>query len=274
MDTLIGGEIRQPSVQTAKRYAGKESNAQAAAVRQLTRGQIIATWAAAAGPMAFLSWVGTPWLGDRLGGAESLSKALLLLMTAGLIWQGLLVLILTRREVGTFRWSRFRDALWLRRPSDPNTGRVGGRVWLWLIPCIVIFALEEFVPAYTPPFARDFAAFLNDDRGKAFFDGAWGWFVVVVALALFNTVLGEELLFRGYLLPRMRGAFGRWDWVANGVLFATYHLHMPWVIPSALLDAFAISYPAKRFRSAWIGIVVHSVQSVVVVGAVLAAVLG
>ena len=49
---------------------------------------------------------------------------------------------------------------------------------------------------------------------------------------LFNTVLGEELLFRGFLLPRMNGAFGRGDWLANGVLFAAYHLHVPWAMPS------------------------------------------
>ena len=96
---------------------------------------------------------------------------------------------------------------------------------------------------------------------------------MIVTLALFNTVLGEELLFRGYLLPRMNGAFGDRDWIANGVLFATYHLHMPWVIPTALIDTFAISYPSKRYRSALIGIAVHSAQSVVVVGAVLALVL-
>jgi membrane protease YdiL (CAAX protease family) len=38
-------------------------------------------------------------------------------------------------------------------------------------------------------------------------------------LAVFNTVLGEELLFRGLLLPRMNGVFGERDWLANGVLF-------------------------------------------------------
>lgn len=32
---------------------------------------------------------------------------------------------------------------------------------------------------------------------------------------LFNTALGEELLFRGYLLPRMNGAFGRGDLVGE-----------------------------------------------------------
>jgi uncharacterized protein len=90
---------------------------------------------------------------------------------------------------------------------------------------------------------------------------------------VFNTALGEELLFRGVLLPRMRGAFGRWDWVANGVLFALYHLHMPWVIPSSLVDTFALSYPSRRYRSALIGIIVHSSQSIVFFALILPLVL-
>ena len=92
-------------------------------------------------------------------------------------------------------------------------------------------------------------------------------------MAVFNTVLGEELLFRGLLLPRMRGVFGRADWLANGVLFALYHLHMPWAIPKALLDSLALAYPSRRYRSAWLGIIVHSLQSVLIVGASLALVL-
>lgn len=94
-----------------------------------------------------------------------------------------------------------------------------------------------------------------------------------MASVVFCTVLGEELLFRGLLLPRMQGAFGRRDWVANGILFATYHLHMPWAIPAALLDTFALSYPSRRYRSALIGIAVHSAQSVVVVAITLSLVL-
>jgi uncharacterized protein len=71
----------------------------------------------------------------------------------------------------------------------------------------------------------------------------------------------------------MNGRFGRRDWLANGVLFATYHLHMPWVIPTGLLDTFIQSYPAKRYRSALVSIAVHSSQSIVVLGLVLALVL-
>jgi uncharacterized protein len=120
---------------------------------------------------------------------------------------------------------------------------------------------------------RDLPLFLDSDTGRALLSGSWGWFAVIAACAVFNTVLGEELLFRGLLLPRMNGAFGRRDWLANGVLFALYHLHMPWVIPATLLDAFIIAYPSKRYRSALIGIAVHSAQSVVLLGLTLSLVL-
>ena len=104
--------------------------------------------------------------------------------------------------------------------------------------------------------------FISSDAGKDFLSGALGWFALIVVSQIFNTVLGEELLFRGLLLPRMNGAFGRGDWVANGVLFAAYHLHAPWVIPVTLIDTFSLALPSKHFRSALIGIVVHSAQSV------------
>lgn len=250
-----------------------KDSARDADVRQYSLAQIIAVWAAAAIPMGVLAWAVAPWLGDRIEGDEPLAEALLICLTAGLVWQFVLVLILARRELGGLEWSRVRAALSLRPPRDPRTGSVGGRVWWWVLPFVVLFGLEQALRGFSGPIPRDFAAFLDSARGEEFFRGAWGWFAVVVVLAVFNTVLGEELLFRGLLLPRMRGVFGRWDWVANGVLFAVYHLHFPWVIPSALVDTVALAYPSRRFRSTWMGIVVHSTQTVVIVGVVLAAVL-
>jgi membrane protease YdiL (CAAX protease family) len=104
--------------------------------------------------------------------------------------------------------------------------------------------------------------------------GNWEWFALLVGMFVFNTVLGEELLFRGLLLPRMWGAFGRWDWVANGFLFAIYHLHVPWVIPRTLLvDTFVVAGASRRYQSALIGIAVHSAQSVYFTALVLALVM-
>jgi len=99
------------------------------------------------------------------------------------------------------------------------------------------------------------------------------WFTVIVIMMIFNTVLGEELLFRGLLLPRLSGAFGQWDRLVNGVLFGIYHLHLPWSIPANTLDTFFISWPARRYNSALIGIFVPSVQTVIFNGLLLALVL-
>ncbi len=240
---------------------------------QLGLGGIIGVWAAAALPMAVLAWVVAPLVADQFSGPGSLGRALLITLTGGLIWQFVLVMALVAREQGSLRWSVLKEALWLRAPVSPNSGRRGGRLWLILIPLFVLFAAEALIPDVGLVSARDLGEFMSSSYGEDFLSGAWGWFAIIAVLAVFNTVLGEELLFRGYLLPRMNGVFGRGDWIANGVLFATYHLHMPWAIPAALLDMFAISYPSKRYRSALIGIAVHSAQSVVIVGAVLALVL-
>ncbi len=226
--------------------------------------KILAVWAAAALPMAALAWLVAPALEDSFGGEENvpLVKALLICLTLGLIWQFVLVVILVKREQGTLHWPVVKEVLWLRAPRNPKTGRRGGRLWLILIPLILLFAVESMIPAAGVPSNRDLADFIDSDVGKSFLSGAWGWYGLIVLLQIFNTVLGEELLFRGLLLPRMNGAFKRGDWVANGILFAAYHLHVPWVIPATLLDTFIIAYPSKRYRSALIGIVVHSVQSV------------
>ena len=103
-------------------------------------------------------------------------------------------------------------------------------------PAGVALAAEELLPTLPTPATRDLSLFLGSDVGQTFMSGNWVWFAILFASFLFNTVLGEELLFRGLLLPRMQGVFGRWDWAGNGVLFALYHLHVPWVIPQTFVD--------------------------------------
>jgi uncharacterized protein len=234
-------------------------------IPQLRIRGILAIWAAAALPMAVLAWLVAPVLADQFAGDGHvpMAKALIVSLTIGMVWQFVLVAGLVRREQGTLRWSTTREALWLRSPRSPRSGRVGGRVWLVVIPLIIAFtAVQELVAIVPAPENREFATLVESDAGKAFLDGAFGWYALILVFFLFNTVLGEELLFRGYLLPRMNGTFGRGDWVANGVLFAGYHLHVPWAIPGTLLEMFTTAYPTKRYGSAWIGIAVHSAQSV------------
>ena len=242
-------------------------------VPQYTRSGVLAVWAAAALPMAALAWLVAPVLARSLPGPAPLTQSLLLCLTAGLVWQFVLVVALVAVEQRTLRWTTVRAVLWLRTPRSTRSGRVGGRLWLVVLPLIVAVYVEQLVPSLPHTAGRDLGELLQSPAGHELLHGSWAWFALVVTMFLFNTVLGEELLFRGLLLPRMNGAFGERDWLVNGVLFAAYHLHMPWAIPATLLDTLTLAYPAKRYRSAWISIAVHSAQSVYFTVLVLALVL-
>src|SRR5690349_6036871 len=97
-------------------------------IPQLRISSILGIWAAAALPMAGLAWIVAPALASTLGGQAPLVSALLVCMTAGLIWQSVLAMVLVHREQGSVRWSVLRDALWLRRPRSPKAGRAGRRL--------------------------------------------------------------------------------------------------------------------------------------------------
>ena len=152
---------------------------------------------------------------------------------------------------------------WLRAPQDSKTGRVGGKVWWWLMPFVLLSAALEALPINpSGPLPRDFPSFIADggDRVDRFYQGAWGLFALSVLLVFLAPVV-EELFFRGLLLPRMQKVCGRFDWIVNGTIFTAYHLHQPWGMPTTLLTGiFGQAYPAKRFRSIWISIVCHTLE--------------
>jgi membrane protease YdiL (CAAX protease family) len=107
------------------------------------------------------------------------------------------------------------------------------------------------------------------------FKGEW-WILGLFMLSIvFNYFLGEEFLYRGILLPKMNGVFGKWDWFANGVLFGFYHLHKPQIIIStALLFGFIFAFPAKRFQSTWMAIIIHGLEGLLGLVIVLKVILG
>jgi membrane protease YdiL (CAAX protease family) len=236
--------------------------------------QVLGLWLAATAPMGILGWVVAPWMGHHIGGRDPFIDALLICFNVGLLWMLALVLIAVRREQGTLAWRVVRDALWLRAPRDPRTKRVGGRVWWWLLPFVVVSAGINAAPLDpTGPLPRDFPAAILTDRVRDYFDGNWTGFALLVANAFLSPVI-EELLFRGLMLPRMRGLFGRADIVASSAAYTLFHLHQPWSMPASFIDGVIdLAYPTRRFQSAWMGIIVHTAPSFLVAAVTLALVL-
>lgn len=243
-------------------------------IPQYSGARVLGVWALATLPMGLGAWVVAPALESRWNDDTGLLRPLMLTLFVGLVWQALVVAVTLYREQGTLRWSVLRNALWLRTPYDPRRAKRSPRLWLMLIPVIlVVGAVEEFVPRAAGPDARNLFLALQSDAGQAFFSGNWSWFWLVVIMQLFNTVLGEEMLFRGLLLPRMQTAFGKGAWFVNAVLFGLYHVHLWWTLPNQILSGMVFAYPPQRYRTAWFGIITHSMQSIVVTGILLTLVL-
>lgn len=248
-------------------------------VRQYTRTGTLGVWAAAAVPMGLFAWVAAPALAGSNPSPRDFALALIWALTAGLVWQFVLVVALLAWELrrkgrSALRWSAVRAALWLQPPMGRD-GRRGGRLWWWALAVAVavvaaVGAVQQIPYGWDVPADRDLGSFLSTVDGQSLFQGNWTLFALVVVMLLFNTVLGEELLFRGLLLPRMHRAFGKGDWVANGVLFGLYHLHQPWSMPGSVASGLVLAYGTRRWRSAWLGIIAHSGQSVFFTAVILA----
>lgn len=61
----------------------------------------------------------------------------------------------------------------------------------------------------------------------------------------------------------------------NGALHGFYHLHQPWgIVGSIVSGALFYAFPTRRSRSTWMGVIVHSGQSVYLAFLILGVVLG
>jgi pimeloyl-ACP methyl ester carboxylesterase/membrane protease YdiL (CAAX protease family) len=256
---------------------------------QYSLARILGIWTLAAAPMGILSWIVFPALSpDFNSDALGAGVTRLVLLTIGLIWLFALSMIIVRQEEGNLRWTTVRRRLWLNAPRDPKTGELRRRLWLWVIPFLIATGVWELAltstfdslwvsifPFFAEPPGYSFGAVFESQEILSRLVGAWWFFGLFVVSAVFNTILGEEFLFRGVLLPKMEGVFGRWSWVANGALFGLYHIHQPWgMVGNVISGGLILAFPSWRFRSTWMAIIVHSAQSVFFGFLVLGVVLG
>ena len=250
---------------------------------QYSLAKILGLWLVTALPLAFMGWVVFPavapdWGVDPMG----VGYARMGTITVALAWQFILALIIVYREEGDLRWATVQRRLRLNTPLDPKTGEPRRKLWWWLIPLVILhFVAAIFIagmldelsvkvlPFLAPPGEGYFLGdFLMSPEAPTYFHGEWGMLGMFLLLGVFN-ILGEEFFFRGVLLPKMNGVFGKWDWLANGVIGGIYHLSQPWQILGSGIFMWTVFFalPAKYFRSTWFSVIIHG--SIIVMWSVM-----
>lgn len=131
--------------------------------------------------------------------------------------------------------------------------------WLWtgvsflaigISSALLTVAGEHLVPDFTPgpPFMQ--VAPLGPD--ELWVLAAW------LPFWLLN-ILGEELWWRGYLLPRQEVALGTRAWLVQGLLWGVFHASFGWgLIMVVAPTLFVIPWVVQRRGNTWIGVILHA----------------
>jgi membrane protease YdiL (CAAX protease family) len=100
------------------------------------------------------------------------------------------------------------------------------------------------------------------------------WLVVAWFVFYVLNVVGEEVWFRGIVLPRQELAFGRWTWVVHGALWAAFHGALfPADALVILPMALAYGWVAQRSASLWPGLCAHATLNALAAIRILAGVM-
>ena len=192
-------------------------------------------------------------------------------------------LVAYRLEGRPLTWAAFCDRLRLRRMS--------GKDWLWalggllftfigfpvtmLIGSLVgrgLIPMPGYIPAALDPASRSSVEAYKALMGSEAI-GSWGLVALVLAVLFFN-VIGEELYFRGYILPRQELAHGRRAWMIHFALWTVFHVFQYWQLPYIVMMTLPVSYIAYRQQNTWPGIVIHGLHNIVSMSAMVLIIFG
>ncbi len=261
------------------------SRIQAERTRRSAFWELVCIWLAGGAPLWIFAYLVFPALRQGLSPIDS-GILLEKLMILGLIWEFVFSMLILYREEGNIRISTIRRRFRLNNPISPATGRKDNRLWWMLIPLMLLVGALELIfapyiddlwvkafPFLAEPASRSLEALFAPEM-RSQWVGAWDFFLMFVISSAFNNFLSEEFLFRGVLLPKMNTVFGKWGWVANGLTFGLYHMHMPWGIPGNIVFGWVMAFVSNRYRTNWFPIVLHNGQAFYLGFLILGLVLG
>lgn len=186
------------------------------------------------------------WLWPALVDA-GIARSTAYVLSLSLINAGLLVAALIGYQIegNPWNWSVFSERMRLTRMTR--------RIWLWTLGSTLLFgALALLINSVALIVYRAIGYSMPDMTPGVM--TVWMHFVV-----LFFNIVGEELWWRGYILPRQELTHGKVAWFVNGTLWACFHMFKWWAVPFMLIASQVIPYVAQKTKDTWPGMINHLV---------------
>ncbi len=151
---------------------------------------------------------------------------------------------------------------------------VGGQLLLmptakWLTTVVPISLPQELPSVLDPRIVR--SAIPSEFLGVTLRDN-WGIALLYLTILVFN-IFGEELWWRGIILPRQELVHGRWTWLLHGILWTLFHAPFWWNLITILPSTLSLSFVTSRLKNTTPGIIAHFCMNglgfLLILGAVL-----
>lgn len=86
------------------------------------------------------------------------------------------------------------------------------------------------------------------------------WILLIWLPYWILNIMGEEILWRGVLLPGQELAFGKHTWLIHGTFWGLFHIAFGWQLLLTLIPILFIqSYVVQRRGNSWTGVVIHAI---------------
>jgi membrane protease YdiL (CAAX protease family) len=186
----------------------------------------------------------------------------------GFVALGIPLLVLFTAAIVAFRieghpwtWAAFRVRYRLQRPLAVD--------WLWIAGATIAYVgsylglgftaelIEPYVWSLPESLTRIFEGMPAVFAGQSL-KGNWGIGLLYLIVLFFN-IFGEELWWRGHVLPRQEISHGSRAWAVHGSLWTLFHIFWAADLIRILPGALALSFAVQKRKNTWIGIVAHAV---------------
>jgi len=159
------------------------------------------------------------------------------------------VLILKSEDYG-FSKNTFIERLRFRKLTTSDLAWcAGGFVLVAILSMMVMKGLELTIGEFDH--SPSFMSFEPLTKGRY-------WLLLVWLPYWILNIFGEELLWRGVMLPRQEVAFGKNAWLIHGFGWGLFHIAFGWQLLITLIPLIFIqSYIVQKTKNSWTGIIMH-----------------